>query len=33
MVIQPVVSYEHQLHYAGSLGTVESNKKNFQVIK
>jgi len=31
--IQPVVNYEHQLHYPGSLGTGESNKKKFQVIK
>jgi len=27
LVIQPAGSYEHQLHYAGSVGTVESNKK------
>ena len=33
LVIQPMVGYERQLHYAGSLATVESNKKKFQVIK
>ena len=27
LVIQSVLSYEHQLLYAGSLGRVESNKK------
>jgi hypothetical protein len=33
LVIQPVVSYKHQLHCAGSLGTVESNeKKGFKLL-
>lgn len=32
LVIQPAVSCEHQLHYAGSLRTVEGNKKSFRLL-